>query len=98
EIFFAFDVVNDDVVGGTQDLEFLFDEIVDFERRIGKPVVIGGAESMVRSVFHAGGNFPARGRGDGYLDGALFAVDEIHPDLWAADEGMAFIVLRDIVL
>src|SRR6202453_1989309 len=73
DIFFVFDVVNNDVVGGAQDFEVFFGEIGYFESRIGEPVVLRGTEGVVGGLLHAVGDFPAGGHGDGKLDGTVFA-------------------------
>jgi hypothetical protein len=89
--------VYDHVVRGAEHFEVFLGEIRNFERSVGEPIVIGGAEGMVGSGLHAGRDFPAGWHGDGKFDGAVLAVNEIHPDGGAADEGVELVVLRDIV-
>src|ERR1700678_1342089 len=52
KVLAAFDVVNDHMIGGSEDFEVFLGEIGNLERGVGKPVVIGGAEGVVGSVFH----------------------------------------------
>src|SRR5271157_5639147 len=94
----AHDVVKYDVIRAAEDYEIFFGEVGDFDRRIGEPVIIFGAKRVVGGMLHAGGNFPAGGNVNGELDGALFAADEIHPGGRAGDEGVAVVILADVVL
>src|SRR5208337_2035650 len=94
----AHHVVEDDVIGAAEDHKIFFDEVGDFQGSVGEPVVIFGAERVVRGVLHAGGDFPARGNVNGEFDGAFLAADKIHPGSGAGDEGVAIVILADVIL
>src|SRR3984957_7527206 len=52
EVFFVLNIVDNDMVSGAEDFKILFGEVGNFERSVGEPVVISGAEGVVGSVFH----------------------------------------------
>ena len=98
EIFLAHHVVHDHVIFRTEDFEIFFGEIGNFQRAIGKGVVVWRLKSCGRGVVHSGGDTPATGNCDRKRCGPIFCADHIHPDRRAADECVALIVLRDVVL
>src|SRR5277367_2565483 len=98
EVSFIFHVVDNYVIGGSKKLKIFFGKVRNFKWSVGEPVVISSAEGVVGGVFHAGRDFPARRRSDGEFDGTFFAIHQIHPHGGPTDEGVAIVILRDVVL